>query len=374
MVAMMTNRDRERTIKGVTKCGLALNLALAAMKFFSGIATGSVSVISDAINNTTDCLSSIVTLVGYNISRKRPTRRHPFGYGRSEYLSALTVAYIVLLAGIECLISSIKRIASPTPVNVTGLSLAMLIVSLFGKIFLYFLNTKSGKSVNSEALKASGEDALSDILSSLVIIIAVVCQQFTAHPIDGIAGIVISLFIFHSGITSMERTNSAIIGESPDKGMIERIKGIIEKHPPLSGGYDFLIHSYGPDRIIGSCNIEVPLEASAEEIFDAMTDAKEEILNTLGIVFSFGMFAVNDNLPEVRELKRQVLSCMQRHESHIVNIHAFHVHFDRKLVHFDAVLSDAGSHSYGLLKLYLKEVLEQEFPGYSFEFTIDLEW
>ena len=158
---------------------------------------------------------------------------------------------------------------------------------------------KNGKKIESEALSASGTDALSDALATSVTIIAAIISLFSSFPIDGWAGIVVSVFIMYAGVRSVVGTVSAIVGERPSKETVKEIRSIIACHPPLSGGYDIQIHTYGPSRMIGTCNVEVPYDARGEEIFDAMTDAQVEIMDRMGIYFTFGMYAVNSDNPVV---------------------------------------------------------------------------
>ena len=370
---MCGTKEREKTIKAVSIGGICANLAFAAGKFIAGSISGSIAITGDAINNATDSISSIVTLTGYVASKRRPTHKHPLGYGRLEYLSALIVALIVLLAGIECLTSSIDRLRDPSTVTFSLLPAVIIIVTILGKVALFVINTIAGKRIHSEALMASGKDALSDILTSALTLLAAATSHLTKIPIDGIAGIVVSLFIFAAAISSISETSSAIMGERPDRETVDNIRAIIATHPPLKGGYDIMLHSYGPERIIGTCNVEVPSDAVAEKIFDAMTDAQKEINEKMGIMLTFGLYAVNDFLIDVKKMKKEVLETLKKYNSHVLSIHAFHIHYDRKLVHFDVVVDFTVKNRTHLAK-ELTNVLKEAFPEFTYEFNIDPEY
>ncbi len=369
---MVSKAERQKTINRTALLGIIANIIFASVKAIAGSLSGSIAVINDAINNASDTLSSLVTMTGYALSKRRPTRKHPLGFGRFEYLSALLISILVLIAAFQCFMSSIDRIKNPSEVSMSPLLIILLLFTILGKVFLFIINTRNGKRVDSDALKASGKDALSDVLTSSLTLLAVIVNPYTKLPLDGIAGILVSLFIFYAGLSSILDTNSAIMGERPDKETVAKIRSIIEGHGPLKGGYDIMLHSYGPENTIGSCNVEVPSTANAEEVFDAMTAASKDIYKELGIRITFGMFAVNDFLLNVQEMKREVLKTLKETNPHVLSIHAFHVHYDKQLVHFDVVV-DFCIHNYAKVTKELKEALMIRFPSYDFEFTVDPE-
>lgn len=369
----MKGSDRENTIKKVSLIGIIANVAFASVKLIAGSVTGSIAITGDAINNASDSLSSVVTLAGYAASRRRPTAKHPLGYGRLEYLSALFVSLLVLIAGFECLTSSIDQLRNPSPVTRSVLAIVLVLLSIAGKSALAVLNIRQGRRIASEALVASGKDAFADVMTSMLTLLSLIVSPMTSIPVDGIAGIVVSLFIFAAAFSSIKETSSAIMGERPDKETVEDIRAIVATHPPLKGGYDIMLHAYGPERVIGNCNVEVPSDASAEKIFDAMTDAAAEINEKMGISLTFGIYAVNDFLIEVRKLKHEVLTCLKETSPHVLSIHAFHVHFDRSLVHFD-VVTDFGIKNSKTFSEELQKGLAERFPQYTFAFAIDPEY
>lgn len=370
---MAMKKDRMSTIVRVSTIGIAANLLIGTAKAILGLVIGSVALIGDGINNLGDSLSSLVTLVGYGVSRLRPTRKHPLGYGRLEYLSALIVSFLVLYAGLQCLVTSIKRIAEPENPTLSNFAVVMIFVSIIVKIILWRLDTASGMKIDSKALIASGKDSLSDVLASLVALVSVIVSPFTSYPVDGLAGLVVAVIIIISGYSSIVESNSALLGERPDDETVDRIRKIIGKHPPLSGGYDMILHSYGPEMTMGTCNVEVPTIAHGDEIFDAMRGAEREIKAELGIVFTFGLLAVNDFEPEVDEMKKAVFWALHQYSRHILSIHAFHIHHETNMVHFDLVV-DYSVKNYKEANAEYTAFLEKTFPNYHFHFMIDPEY
>lgn len=370
---MVSAEERERTIAKVTGLGIATNLVLAFSKLIVGALSHSIAITNDAINNATDTLSSVVTLAGYRASRMRPNKKHPLGYGRLEYMSALVVDLIIIVAAFQCLSSSIGRIRNPKVIAYNTYMCIILTFAIAGKVALSVIDSKSGERIDSEALKASGKDAFSDVLTSSLTLISLIFSPLTNFPIDGICGIIVSAFIFYSGVSSLFETSSALIGSPPDKETVSKLRVIISNHPPLKGGYDILLHNYGPERRVCTCNVEVPANVDAETVFDAMTDAQREILEKLGIFVTFGMYAVNDYIPKVYELKQEALDVAKNASAAVISIHAFHVHFDRRLMHFDLVVDFSASGSQRL-KNEITKALEAHFPGYGFEFTVEPEY
>lgn len=370
IINMDKNDRRSHIIQRNSIIGLACNAVLVVAKALVGLASGSVAVIFDAFNNASDMLSSLVTMLGYRISKRKPTHSHPLGFGRIEYISALLVSFIVLFAGLNFLKVSIEKIFSPAEVFASPLMIMVLSSTILIKIFLWRLNRKNGIEVDSDALKISGTDALSDALSSSVTVLAVILSSFTSLNVDAYAGLFVSLFVLYAGTKAVLETVSAIVGERPARETVQQIRAIIAKHPPLKGGYEIQIHNYGPSRSIGTINVEVPAAAKGEEIFDAMTEAQNEIMKTLGIYFTFGMYAVNDSNPTVLLMKSEVMKVLKSVEDDIVEIHAFHVHFEDSRVHFDVVVGFSVK-DVAKFRNDAQNALEREFPTYSFQFNID---
>ena len=281
--------------------------------------------------------------------------------------------FLILMTGISFFNGSIDAIKNPHDMSVSALMIGVLSFTVLVKIWLWRMNTKVGKETDSEALTASGADALSDVLTSLVTIVAAACSRFTTFPVDGWAGLLISLFIIWNGLSAILSTSDSILGERPGREKVERIRAIISSFPPLSGGYDIRIHSYGPDSAVGTIDVEVPFTATAESVYEAMMKAREAIRNEMGIDFTFGMNATNQDDPEVTRMRDLTLKKMQMISSDVIGIHGFHVHFEEKKIEFDTVV-DFSLKDHNKFKKGMIESLEKTFPGYSVEFNIDLDY
>ena len=366
----MDSQERKKIITLTTGLGILSNLLMAVLKLVLGALSGSVAVMSDAANNASDVVSSAVTLVGFWLGKHKPTHAHPLGFGRVEYVTALFIAVMVILTGGTFFRTSYSAFCDPEPVESSPLIVALLILTVFGKMFLWRINLVNGRRTDSEALMASGSDALSDVLATLVTLLGLVSSRFTSFPVDGLCGMIVSVFILSAGTTSIVRTVSMIVGERPDKATVDQLRAIIANHPPLNGGYDIQIHSYGPERKIGTVNVEVPSDATCEEVFDAMTEAQEEILDRMSIYMSFGMFAVNSSNPLVREMYSKVLSVLRKVSPDVLGIHAFHIHLEDARVHFDLVV-DFTLTDYAAFREKATAALEAALPGYSFKFNIE---
>lgn len=366
----MDGADRNRILKMTALMGIVSNALIAVLKLIIGLFSGSVAIMSDAANNASDMLSSVVTIVGFDVAKRRPTHSHPLGFGRIEYISALFVAFLVIFTGAAFFRSSVAAIQNPALVSVSLPMMFILLLTIGIKIMLWRVSIRNGRKIMSEALSASGSDALSDAMATGVTILASIIGHFTTLPIDGYAGIIVSLFILYAGVRSIVETVSAIVGERPEKKTVEELRAIINRHPPLSGGYDVQIHTYGPSRSIGTCNVEVPSDSKAEEIFDAMTDAQEEIMSRMGIYMTFGMYAVNSKNPVVQLMKQEVLKVLKSASPAVIGIHAFHVHLEDSRVHFDVVV-DFSIKDYAEFRRTEEKALEEAFPTYRFQFNID---
>lgn len=362
--------SREIKIIRTTFLGVILNMLIAASKIIIGMVSNSVAIVSDGANNATDTLSSIVTLIGLKLGSKRPDKAHPLGHGRFEYLSALAVSFIILITGVALLKNSISAIRDKSNPVMPLYMIAIIFITVLIKLILWKINSKTGKETNSEALIASGKDALSDSAASLITILSSLLSPFVSFSIDGFAGILVSLFILYGGINSLRITVSSILGERPEKKDVEKIREIIKKYPPLHGAYDVMIHQYGPEIRVGMCNVEVPSDATAEKIFDAMSDAQKEIYETMGLYLTLGMYAVNDTDPTVIKMKEDILDILKCVDKSVLSIHGFHIHFKRMLVHFDVVVDFSLKDREDFERRAL-DILSKCYRDYSFEFNID---
>lgn len=263
--------------------GISVNVLLFIIKFSVGLIVSSIAVMADAFNNLSDAASSLVTILGFKLSSKPADREHPFGHGRIEYLSALIVAFMVMLVGVQFIKSSFERIINPTPVIFDLVPFILLFVSIFLKIALSRFNKFVGEKINSSALKAASVDALGDVFTSTCVVISFVIANFTTFPVDGYIGMAVALFIIYSGFSLVKDTISPLLGEAPDPELVNSIKKMVLSYDNILGTHDLIIHNYGPGKCMASIHAEIPSDMSVVTIHEIIDKAEREISTALKI-------------------------------------------------------------------------------------------
>ena len=258
--------SRDRIIVRTSITGIAANVLLAAFKAVVGAISGSIAIVLDAVNNISDAASSLITIIGTKLASREPDKKHPFGYGRVEYLSAMIISVIVLYAGITSLVESVKKIIEPETPDYSAVTLIIVAAAVLVKIFLGRYVKKTGERVNSDSLINSGKDAVLDSVISASTLVAAVIFLLTGLSLEAWLGAVISVIIIKSGIEMLRETLSEILGERADISLAKEIKKTVLSFPEVSGAYDLVLHNYGPDNYNGSIHIEVPDTLSAAEL------------------------------------------------------------------------------------------------------------
>ena len=250
--------SREKTIVRTSVTGIAANVFLAAFKAVIGLTSHSIAIVLDAVNNISDAGSSLITIVGTKLAGREPDKKHPFGYGRIEYLSAMIISVIVLYAGITSLVESVKRIVRPETPDYSAVSLVIVAVAVVVKIVLGRYVKGVGVRVNSDSLINSGEDATLDSVISASTLVAAGVFLIFKISLEAWLGAIIAIVIIKSGIEMLRETLSQILGERADAELARSIKATVTGYPEISGAYDLVLHNYGPDAYNGSVHIEVP--------------------------------------------------------------------------------------------------------------------
>ncbi len=367
---MQRNEERAGRIRRASAIGIAVNMTLGIFKVILGVFSHSLAFLSDGANNLSDSISSLVTIVGYGLSRRRPTKSHPLGYGRMEYLSALFVSILVLTTGVSFLKSSVEALKTPTDIILTPVSLVILVISVLVKLSLWLFFRREGSKTGSLALSASALDSLSDAVITSITIISAAISYCTSVSLDAVAGIIVSLFIMWTGLEAILKVSDTILGKRPKREEIQRIRDIIGEYPPLHGGYDIRIHSYGPEYSMGTIDVEVPFTADAESIYEAMEKAKKRLFDETGTMFTFGINAENQDDTRVREMMEKTLKCIKMASDDVIGIHGFHVHFEEKRIEFDVVVSFT-LRDWDKFRKNITGLLELIFPDYRISFNID---
>ena len=330
---------REKEIVRVSIYGILVNLILVGFKAVVGMIAGSISIILDAVNNLTDALSSIVTIVGVKLSQKRPDYKHPFGYGRVEYFSAVVVAAIVLIAGVVALQESVSKIITPDEADYSVVSLVIVAVAVVVKFVFGHYVKRKGEKLNSGSLKASGVDAISDAALSFSVLVGAVVSFFWHVNVDGYIGVLIGVMIVKTAIEIMRDAVNDLIGTREDDGRAEEIRRVIEGFDEVQGVYDLAIHNYGPNKTIASAHIQVGDEMRTREIHRLSRQIEVKVYEKCGVILTLGVYAANDS-GKVRKMKAAVTEVLAEYGS-LRQMHGFYVDEEYKTMSFDLIFDFA---------------------------------
>ncbi len=331
--------SREKVIVKTSVIGIVTNLFLVGFKAFVGLVSNSIAVILDAVNNLSDALSSVVTIIGAKLGAKQPDKKHPLGYGRIEYLSSMIVAALVLYAGITSLVESVKKIIHPEAADYNTVSIIIISVAIIAKLILGMYVKKQGKKVNSGALTASGSDALFDaILSSSVLASAIIFLTFKIS-LEAYVGVIIAGFIIKAGIEMMIETLNDIIGKREDTETVRELKDIICKEENVLGAYDVTLFNYGPNKNYGSVHIELPDTLSVDEVDKITRKIQVDVFHKTGIILTgIGVYSFNTSNDEAAKMRNAVQKKVMSHEW-ALQMHGFYADTENKTLRFDVVVS-----------------------------------
>ena len=350
--------------------GILANLFLAGFKAAVGLISNSISVVLDAVNNLSDALSSVITIIGAKLSTKPADRKHPLGHGRVEYLTATVIGVIVLYAGITALIESVKKIIEPETPDYSPIALIIIAVAVAVKIALGTYVIRAGKKANSDSLIASGKDALMDSIISASVLVAAAVYLIWNVSLEAYLGVIISLFIIKAGYEVLRGTISQILGERIDSELSKAIKDALCTYDGVSGAYDLILHAYGPDRLIGSVHIEVSETMTAPQL-DALERrmAADIYCKYQVILTGISIYSVNLSDPETDELFHAIHDEVMDYE-HVLQIHGFHLDKETRAVTFDLIISFEAKNRQGLLA-EITQTLTKKYPSYQFYITLD---
>ena len=330
---------REKTIVKTSIIGIVTNLFLVGFKAFVGLVSNSIAVILDAVNNLSDALSSIVTIIGAKLGAKQPDRKHPLGYGRIEYLSSMIVAGLVLYAGITSLVESIKKIISPEAADYSAVSIIIISVAVGVKLILGLYVKKQGKKVNSGALTASGSDALFDAILSSSVLVSAIIYLIWGISLEAYVGVIIAGFIIKAGIEMMIETLNDIIGKREDKETTGELKQIICEEESVLGVYDVTLFNYGPNKNYGSVHIELPDNMKVDDVDRITRRIQVDVYQKTGIILTgIGVYSYNTSDDEAAKMRNEIQKTVISHDW-ALQMHGFYADVVNKTVRFDVVVS-----------------------------------
>ena len=365
--------SREKTIIRTSIIGIIANVFLAGFKAVIGLMTNSIAIVLDAVNNISDAGSSLITIVGTKLAGKEPDKKHPFGYGRIEYLSAMIISVIVLYAGITSLVESVKQIIHPETPEYTTVSLIIVAVAVVVKIVLGRYVKSVGVKVNSDSLINSGQDATLDSVISASTLVAAGIFLIFHISLEAWLGAIISLVIIKSGIEMLRDTISQILGERNDVELAKEIKDTVMGFPDVQGAYDLVLNNYGPDAWNGSIHIEVPDTYSAAQLDQLLREIMTKVYQEHRVILTaIGVYSVNTKDEDTIQAKRQVEEIVFSHEF-VRQMHGFYLIKEPKTLRFDIVVSFDAKDRRAVYEEVLADV-RKTFPDYAIQIAIDTDF
>lgn len=363
--------EREKNIVKTSVIGIIANVLLAGFKAGVGALSNSIAVILDAVNNLSDALSSVVTIIGAKLGAKQPDKKHPLGYGRIEYLSSMIVAAIVLYAGITSAVESIKKIIHPEKADYSIVTLIIIAVAIIVKLILGQYVKRQGKKHNSGALVASGSDALFDAILSASVLASAVIYLIWGISLEAYVGVVIAAIIIKAGIEMMIETLNDILGKRTDREEVKKIKQIICEEPEVRGAYDLILYNYGPNKNYGSVHLELADTMTVEQVDVLTRRIQVNVYKQTGIILTgVGVYSYNTSDNEAAKIRNALQKSVLAHEW-ALQMHGFYADTENKTIRFDVVLS-FDIEQKEALKI-LNEEVSALYPDYKLQIAPDID-
>lgn len=364
-------KQREKVIVKTSVIGVITNALLSSLKAVVGFLTNSIAVVLDAINNLTDALSSIITIVGAKLASKKPDKKHPLGYGRIEYISAMVVSSLVLYAGISAGVESVKKIINPVSPEYNITSLILIGVAVLVKLILGRYAVSKGKSVDSSSLIASGKDAMFDAIISFSVLVSAIIQFAFGLSLEAYIGVIIALFIIRSGFEMLGETLSDIVGKRTESEVSSRVKELIMSEDEVLGAYDLFINNYGPNKDYASVHIEVDEHLTASEIDKLTRTIQAKVYKETKIILAgVSIYSYNTTDLEAANIRDDVKRIALSKEG-VLEFHGFYIEKDIKEMRFDIVLSFDHDAKEIISSLY--EEITNKYPEYKVVIVHDID-
>lgn len=362
--------ERDKIIVKTSIIGIVANVLLAGFKAVVGLLSHSIAITLDAVNNLSDALSSVITIIGTFLAGKPADKKHPYGYGRIEYFSAILISVIVLYAGVTSLVESVKKIISPEQADYGAAALIIVTAAVIVKIVLGIYVKKTGEKVHSDSLIASGQDAVLDSVISLSTLVAAGIYLIFHVSLEAYLGAIISVVIIKSGFDMLRDTISEVLGERVDSVLSKNIKQAICETDGVLGAYDLVLNDYGPDRLMGSVHIEVYDTTTADEIDRMTRDIQQRIYTEFNVILAgIGVYSVNTKNDRAAEVRTEVSHIVSGHPE-ILQMHGFYLNETAKSITFDIVVDFAADDRATVYRTIVDEV-QGAFPDYSLRVAMD---
>ena len=364
-------RSRDAVIVRTSIIGIIANLLLAGFKAGVGLLSNSIAIVLDAVNNLSDALSSIITIIGTKLAGKTPDRNHPYGHGRIEYITTIIIAAIVLWAGITAMQESVARIINPETANYETITLVIVAVAVVAKIVLGRYVKGKGEQVDSGTLIASGTDALMDAIISASTLVAAFIYIFAGISLEAWLGAIISVVIIKAGYDILREAIDKILGVRVDAEVARDVKEAVMSVDGVRGAYDLVLHDYGPERLSGSVHVEAAENMTVQE-FDALSRrVQRAVFQQTGVlVHTVGVYASNEQLNPQAQRIRDALDIAVAKEPHILQVHGFYVDEEAKIVNFDLIVGFDDPNRKATFKTVV-DAMRRRFPDYRFNAVMD---
>ena len=363
---------RETAIIRTSMIGIAANIALSLFKAAVGLASHSIAIVLDAVNNLTDALSSVITIIGTRLAGKPADRTHPFGHGRIEYLTAMMIAVIVLYAGFTAFAESVRKIVSPETPDYRTSSLIIVAAAVTVKVLLGRYVSEVGRKVHSEALAASGKDALFDAVISASTLAAALVFIIFRISLEAWLGAAIALVIIRSGVMMLYGTAAEVLGKRAEPETAENVRRSVRKTPEVRSVCDLTIHNYGPEKLIGSVHVEVDDSVPISRIDEMSREIQRRVLKECGVTIeAVGIYAVSSRDRAMLAMEKDILGIIRAHD-HILETHGFHVNREKREISVDFVADFSCPNRKELYEEIAREIGEA-YPDYRLLLTMDVD-
>ncbi len=289
--------------------GIAGNLLLCLVKIVAGLLSASISIVADGLHNLADMGSSLLAIIGFKLAGKPADSDHPFGHGRMEYISAFLVGILIIVIGIELILSSVKSlIAGEGSAHYNILTVIILCLSVAVKFWMYVFVKGLGKRINSNVLIATAQDSINDSIGTVAVLISVIVQLIVKLPfnLDAIMAIFVGLFIIYSGFSSAKETLDQILGGPPEAELVENIERIILSFNDFVGIHDLIVHNYGPGRQFASVHVEVPHTVDIVECHEQIDLCEKLVKEQLNLELVIHMDPIDCDSEELRKTKKSM--------------------------------------------------------------------
>ena len=360
--------NRDKKIIKISIIGIIVNILLVIFKSLVGLATNSIAIILDAINNLSDVLSSVITIIGTKLSNRRPDKEHPFGHGRAEYFAAIIIVMIIFIAGAIAFRESIEKIINPIEITHSIITLIIIAIAVLVKYILGIYVGGEGEKLESTSLIASGADAISDSLLSLSILIGALINYLFGFNIEGYLGLFIALMIIRSALKILGETANEILGGRADPRLSRKLKNTIMRYEEVQDVYDLIIHSYGPSKLVASAHIQIDDSYTVKDVDRLTRKIEDDIYQRYEILLTIGVYASNTE-GTYKRLKEDIAKTLNKYKT-VIDMHGLYVDGDLDTVSFDITFDFTELDTNSIVNEIKKE-LESLYSNYKFHIAVD---